>query len=48
LRDVPPAVRFGRLIDVREPAAEVLDQGVAAEDTVLQLRVLVEALTAAP
>lgn len=48
LRDVPPAVRSGRLIDILEPAAAVLDQGAAADDTVLQLRVLVDALTAAP
>ncbi|WP_329321633.1 hypothetical protein [Streptomyces sp. NBC_01262] len=49
LRDVPPAVRSGRLIDVLEPAAAVLDDGAAdQEDTVLQLRVLVDALTAAP
>ncbi|WP_405717363.1 hypothetical protein OG607_00705 [Streptomyces sp. NBC_01537] len=48
LRDAPPAVRSGRLIDVLEPAAVVLDDGTAAEDTVLQLRVLVDALTSAP
>jgi len=48
LRDVPPAVRSGRLFDVLEPAAVVLDDGTAAEDTVLQLRVLVDALAAAP
>jgi hypothetical protein len=45
LRDAPPAVRSGRLIDVLEPAITVLKQA-AAEDTVLQLRLLVDALTA--
>jgi hypothetical protein len=44
---VPPGVRSGRLIDVLEPAVDVLDQA-AIEDVVLQLRVLVDALTAAP
>ncbi|WP_405737490.1 hypothetical protein OG607_00715 [Streptomyces sp. NBC_01537] len=50
LRDIPPAVRSGRLIGVLLRAADVFDQadgGVPAE-TVLHLRVLVDALTAAP
>ena len=46
-REVPAAVRSGRLIDALEPAAAVLDDGAAGEDTVLQLRVLVDALAAA-
>lgn len=50
LREVPPAVRSGRLVDVLVPAAEVFDQTNAAvdEDVVLQLRALVDALTAYP
>jgi hypothetical protein len=47
LREARPAVRSGRLIDVLEPAVTVLDDDAAA-DTVLQLRVLIDALTAAP
>ena len=48
LREVPAAVRYGRLADVLAPAAEVFDQAHAdvGEDTVLQLRALVDALTA--
>ncbi|WP_169317020.1 hypothetical protein [Actinacidiphila oryziradicis] len=46
-REVPAAVRSGRLIDVLEPAVTVLDDA-AAGDTVVQLRVLIDALTAAP
>ncbi|MFG3499275.1 hypothetical protein [Streptomyces sp. NPDC047928] len=45
LRDVPPAVRSGRLVDVLAPAADVLDRGDVDRDVVLQLRVLVDALT---
>ncbi len=45
LRDVPPAVRSGRLIDVLAPAADVLDRSDVDQDVVLQLRVLVDALT---
>jgi hypothetical protein len=49
LRDVAPTVRAGRLIDVLEPAVDVFDQAAAAPaDVVLQLRVLVDALTAEP
>jgi hypothetical protein len=48
LRDVTPAVRSGRLVDVLEPAAEIWDQPAVDGDVVLQLRVLVDALTAAP
>ena len=48
LRDVTPAVRSGRLIGVLEPAAEVWDQATIDEDALLQLRVLVDALTVAP
>jgi hypothetical protein len=50
LREVPPAVRSGRLVDVLAPAAEVFDQTNAAvdEDVVVQLRALVDALTACP
>ncbi|MFC8663976.1 hypothetical protein [Streptomyces sp. NPDC057199] len=50
LRDVHPVVLSGRLIDVLMPAAEVLDQAAADVDqgVVLQLRVLIDALTAAP
>ncbi|MFF0754551.1 hypothetical protein [Streptomyces sp. NPDC004267] len=45
LRDVPPTVRSGRLIDVLAPAADALDRGDVDRDVVLQLRVLVDALT---
>jgi hypothetical protein len=49
LRDVVPAVRSGRLMDVLEPAVDVFDQAAAVPaDVVLQLRVLVDALTAEP
>jgi len=48
LREVPAPVRSGRLVDVLAPAADIVDQAVGAEDAVLQLRVLVDALTAAP
>jgi hypothetical protein len=48
LRHVPPAVRSGRLIDVLAPAADVLDQTVVAEDIVLQLRILIDALCDPP
>lgn len=47
LREVAAAVRSGRLIDVLEPAVDVLDQPAVDGDVVLQLRVLVDALTAA-
>jgi hypothetical protein len=47
LREVPPAVRSGRLIDVLAPAAEAFDRTGIDQDTVLRLRVLVDALTAA-
>jgi hypothetical protein len=46
LREVAPGARGGRLIDVLAPAADILDQ--AAQDVVLQLRVLVDALTTWP
>lgn len=46
LREVPAAVRAGRLADVLAPAADVVGQEAGADDTVLQLRVLVDALTA--
>lgn len=45
LRDVPSAVRSGRLIDVLAPAAEVLDQADVDQDVVHQLRVLIDAIT---
>jgi hypothetical protein len=48
LREVDPAVRAGRLIDVLAPAADIVDQAAGGEDVVLQLRVLVDALTAWP
>ncbi|MEC3992018.1 hypothetical protein VSR01_00065 [Actinacidiphila sp. DG2A-62] len=48
LREVAPEVRAGRLIDVLAPAADILDQAAAGEDVVLQLRVLVDALTTWP
>lgn len=48
LREVPAAVRAGRLADVLAPAADVVGQEADAEDAVLQLRVLVDALTARP
>jgi hypothetical protein len=48
LRELPPAVRSGHLMNVLEPAIDVLDQAVVDEDTVLQLRVLVDALIAVP
>ena len=49
LRDVAPAVRSGRLIDVLEPAAVAFDQAASAPaDIVLQLPVLVDTLTAEP
>ncbi|WP_329309676.1 hypothetical protein [Streptomyces sp. NBC_01262] len=43
-----PAVRSGRLVDVFEPAAEIWDRPAVDRDVVLQLRMLVDALTAAP
>jgi hypothetical protein len=50
LRELPPAVRSGRLIGVLLPAADVFGQadGDVPAETVLNLRVLVDALTAAP
>jgi hypothetical protein len=48
LREAAPGVRAGRLVDVLAPAADIVDQGQGAEDVVLQLRVLVDALTARP
>jgi hypothetical protein len=45
LREVPAAVRSGRLIDVLAPAVEVLDQADVDEDVVRQLRVLIDAIT---
>jgi hypothetical protein len=48
LREVAPGVRAGRLIDVLAPAADIVDQAAGAEDVVLQLRVLVDALTTWP
>jgi hypothetical protein len=48
LREVAPAVRSGRLITILEPAAKVWDQAAndVGGDVVVQLRVLVDALTA--
>jgi hypothetical protein len=48
LREMPPEVRAGRLINVLAPTADIVDQEPGAEDAVLQLRVLVDALTAWP
>ncbi|SEG94802.1 hypothetical protein SAMN05216223_13126 [Actinacidiphila yanglinensis] len=48
LREVSPGVRSGRLVDVLAPAAGIVDQAAGAEDVVLQLRVLVDALTTWP
>lgn len=45
LREVPPTVRSGRLIDMLAPATEVLDQADVDEDVVRQLRVLIDATT---
>jgi hypothetical protein len=45
LRDVPLAVRSGRLIDVLAPATEVLDQADVDQDVVRQLRILIDAIT---
>jgi hypothetical protein len=48
LREATPGVRGGRLVDVLAPAADIVDQEPGAEDAALQLRVLVDALTAWP
>jgi hypothetical protein len=48
LRDAAPEVRAGRLVDVLAPAVDIVDQEPGTEDAVLQLRVLVDALTAWP
>lgn len=48
LREPAPGVRGGRLVDVLAPAADIVDQEPGAGDAVLQLRVLVDALTAWP
>jgi hypothetical protein len=48
LREPAPGVRGGRLVDVLAPAADIVDQEPGAEDVVLQLRVLVDALTTWP
>lgn len=48
LREPAPGVRGGRLVDVLAPAADIVDQEPGAGDTVLQLRVLVDALTTWP
>ncbi|WP_051950297.1 hypothetical protein [Actinacidiphila yeochonensis] len=48
LREVPPTVRSGRLVDVLAPAADIVDQEPGVGDVVLQLRVLVDALTTWP
>lgn len=45
---VRAAVRAGRLAAVLAPAADVVGQQAGAEDPVLQLRVLADALTARP
>lgn len=47
-REPAPGVRGGRLVDVVAPAADVVDQEPGAGDAVLQLRVLVDALTTWP
>jgi hypothetical protein len=41
-------VQAGRLADVLAPAADIVDQADGAETAVLQLRVLVDTLTAPP
>ncbi|WP_411138006.1 hypothetical protein [Streptomyces sp. C10] len=48
LREIPAAVRAGRLVDVLDPAVAVAEQAGAAtaDGTLLQLRRLVDALTA--
>jgi hypothetical protein len=48
LRDAAPGVRAGRLVGVLAPAAGIIDQEPGADDAVLQLRVLVDALTTWP
>lgn len=48
LREVAPGVRAGQLIDVLAPAADIVDQAAGGGDVVLQLRVLVDALTTWP
>ncbi|MEU5298583.1 hypothetical protein [Streptomyces umbrinus] len=45
LRDIPPTVQSGRLIDVLAPACEILDQADVDEDVVRRLRVLIDVLT---
>ncbi|MEV2235814.1 hypothetical protein AB0H69_45695 [Streptomyces phaeochromogenes] len=45
LRDIPPTVQSGRLIDVLAPACEVLDQADVDEHLARRLRVLIDALT---
>lgn len=47
-REPAPGVRGGRLVDVVAPAADVVDQEPGAGDAVLQLGVLVDALTTWP
>ncbi|UWE10208.1 hypothetical protein [Actinacidiphila bryophytorum] len=44
LRAAASGVHAGRLVAVLAPAADVVDQEQGAEDVVLQLRVLVDAL----
>lgn len=44
LRNVPSAVRSGRLISVLDPAADVLGRGGGDPQAVVQSRVLIDAL----
>jgi hypothetical protein len=48
LREAAPEVQAGRLVDVLAPAANIVDSEPGAGDAVLQLRVLVDALTTWP
>ncbi|SEO98194.1 hypothetical protein SAMN05216267_106414 [Actinacidiphila rubida] len=48
LREATPGVRAGRLVDVLAPATDVVGQAPGTDDVVLQLRVLVDALTTWP
>ena len=48
LREATPGVQGGPLVDVLASAADIVDQEPGAGDAVLQLRVLVDALTTWP
>ncbi|MEU5239716.1 hypothetical protein ACH4UR_25340 [Streptomyces lydicus] len=44
LRELPPAARSGRLIEILAPAAEVFDRESVVQDLALQLRRLTDAI----